>query len=163
MNTVKKRELVHHSGTPQRKRTDTSHASPPALFPSALRASLLSLLLAPLYMLALSLAAYFTKDPGSLVFACGILCAYLTAFTGGALAVKRHRCAPLPCGLLTACIQGVCTLLLSLALWRVGTLSSIGITLLLHAGLFPASVMGAYLARPRKKATKKNTHTRKRR
>lgn len=160
MNANKSRALLHHPHKNQKKRAESVAPSLPA---ALLRGMLTALLLLPLFVLALSLAAYFTEDPVRLIPVCGVLCAYLFAFCGAAFTARHHKSRFLFCGLLVSLLQCALLLLFSLA-FGGDSARPLLLTLLLYAGLFPMGLLGAYLGLPKQTgAKKKSRHPQKKR
>ncbi|MBQ9783098.1 MAG: TIGR04086 family membrane protein [Clostridia bacterium] len=99
---------------------------------------------------------YSTPDPNSLTLPVGMVLPYLSALVGGFAAVRLHRSAPLPCGLL--CGGFLALFFLFLTLFFEGE-SGIGLPLsIILRVLIPAvSVLGALLGLKRKSGSRRRS------
>ena len=105
-----------------------------------------------LLLLAATLALYFSPDPNPLIRPLGLLAAALTALLGGMIAIRIHKTAPLPCGLLNGSAVMAIMMVLSLFLGNYASALSATLAALLHVAFLLLSVLGACIGRKRPKA-----------
>ncbi len=112
---------------------------------------------AAITLTVLSLIAYFTPDPGALARPLGLLCASLSATSGGYFAMRRAKRAPLLCGLGVGILMVTVMLALSFGFAEDGVGYTAAISAMLHAGIFVCTIGGALLGarKPRQKRHKK--------
>lgn len=123
---------------------------------NAFNAFLKTLLFAAVFLLVGSIAVTFLPDPASATAAVGILCAMLSAFTGGIIAGKIHRSAPALCGLTNGALLLALMLVGSLFFRERAAGYSVGTALALHIGILLLSIVGATLGvQQRSKKTKR--------
>ena len=142
-----------HGNHRQPKASRNETVNPTALLVRHVAATLsITVALGGVLLVVCSLIAYMTPDPDALVKPLGVLCAAMTSFFGGIIAVRIHRHrAPLPAAMLNAILLSGLMLLLSLPLSSLSSGYSAPISLLLHAFVFLLSALGAILAaRPSK-------------
>ena len=148
------------TSTPRRRTTHAANgeSSSAGLLAKHIGKSLLITLLAGAVLLvAFSLAAYFYADPGWLIRPLGLCALAVTALIGGIAAIRIHGKAALLCGILNGCALTAIMLLLSLCFRQHASGYSLGLTLLLHAGVLLLSVAGAFmgLKKPMKRRSKR--------
>ena len=112
-----------------------------------------------------SLVLTLTPDPLSLALPAGLLCAALTAFTGGFFATRVYRLPTLGAGLINGILITALSLLLSLLFTKsadcYATGYSAAVSALLHAGVVGLSIGGAFFgARERTPAKRKKKRRR---
>ena len=148
------------TSTPRRCTTRGTNGDSPSagiLAKHIVKSLLITLLAGAVLLVTLSLAAYFYADPGQLIRPLGLCTLALTALIGGIAAIRIHGHSALVCGLLNGCAFTAITLLLSLCFRQHAASYSLGLTLLLHAGVLLLSVAGAFmgLKKPAKKRQKR--------
>ncbi len=131
------------------QKNEQSGASGALLFSDALKSFPLSIGIGFLTLLCFSLVAYFQKDPTRWILPLGLAAAAITAFFGGWILVRRHRCAALLCGLLSGTLLGCLLLILSLFFVKYATGYAVWLSCLIHIAFLLCSVAGAYAGFPR--------------
>ncbi len=150
MHTNAKKRYVSPS------RGDAAVSATPMLWVRHLSKSLaITLTVAVVAVLLLSLLAYFYSDPDRLACPLGLVAAGVTALAGGFSAVRIHGEGALLCGLLNGSVFMVLMMLLSFAFTGLASGYSAGISCLLHAAFLLLSVAGGYLGLHRKPKRKK--------
>ncbi len=135
--------------------------SPSTLARHILKSIAVSLLTAILSLMVLSMAAYFTGDPATLLLPLGLVAAAITALVGGFTAVKLHKKNALLCGLANGSAMMAIMLLVSLFFKDGASAHSPLLSCLLHAAFLVLSILGAFAALPRtgvKKSKRPSRH-----
>ncbi len=153
MNKAKQKRVNRHG--------ESAHTDE-ALFPwrAILHGGLVAAITGALTLTALSLAAYFAPDPGSLTRPLGIVASGLSALSGGLFAMKKAGRAPLLCGLGVGILLSVVMLGFSFGFQSEAAGYTPTISALLHAGVFLCSIAGSLLGarKPTPKRHKKRQY-----
>ncbi len=133
-----------HTHRPSKK--SAPEADSPASFVRHVGKSLLlTAALALALALIASLAAYFSPDPDSLTGPLGIVCAALTAFFGGVIAIRIHGHSALLCGLCNGSALMLFMILASLFFRTYASSYATWLSCLLHVGYLLLSVAGSFV------------------
>lgn len=144
----------HHA----KRTTRQSEANDTIRAVNVLRSFLLTAALGSALLLIAALLTYFCKDPAAILPLSGLAVSLLTAFFGGMIAGRIHRCAPLIVGLL----NGISVMLIMLPLSLLFTSQASHYTgwtsALLHTAFLLLSALGA-LASPQKRHVKRKSRS----
>ncbi|MBR3894627.1 MAG: TIGR04086 family membrane protein [Clostridia bacterium] len=137
---AKKRHTPHPS-----KKSIPETDSPASLVRHVGKSLLLTAAIALALALVSSLAAYFSPDPDSLTRPLGIVCAALTAFFGGLIAIRIHKRSALLCGMLNGSAMMLLMILASLFFRPYASAYTSWLSCLLHVGFLLLSIAGSFV------------------
>lgn len=150
---------------PQGSNTRAAETDSMRFFKSTLGTLLLSLAVGGILLLLSSVVLLFVDDPLSFVLPAGILCAALTAFSGGFFATRIHGLPMLGGGLINGILLTALSLLFSLLFVKnaacYATGYSAAISALLHAGVIGLSIGGAFVGGRERTPTKRHKKMRR--
>ena len=142
-------------GNQTAKRAENEENSPVLMGKHLLKSVSITLLISMALLLASSLAAYFSKDPASLIPPLGVLSSLVAAFLGGLVAVRIHGHSALLCGLGNGMLLSALMLLVSLFFTPFASGYSALLSCVLHVAFLLLSVLGGYVGMKRGKPKKK--------
>ncbi len=97
-----------------------------------------------------------SSDPHALIVPVGLIALYFSALLGGWIAIRHHKSAPLPCGVICGAMMLLLFLLVSLFFDKTKSNGfSFGISLLLRALLPFFSLLGARMGMKRRNGSRR--------
>lgn len=148
-------QKTKNRGNQSTKRAENDESSPVLMGKHLLKSVSVTLLISMILLLLSSLAAYFSKDPASLIPPLGLLSSFVAAFLGGLVAVRIHGRSALLCGLSNGILFSALMLLASLFFRPHATGYSALVSCILHVSFLLISVAGGYLGLKKGKPKKK--------
>lgn len=132
------------------------------LWTTSLTGAAVSVLSGLIALLMAAFAAYSSEDPDSIAFPLSAAALYIGALAGGMVCSRRAHRTAIAESAIAGAMQSALMLIVSVFQSEHYRYSLL-LKLLLHAGVFAAYILGAYLARPRAKRAGKQRTVRKRR